>query len=145
MNSRSLHDVLCAASLSQLESAIDCLERPWEPQRNNALRARWHSVRRDAGTRHALASAIESEILIMRARDLEHVARRMGFVGVEPTALDVMRLVTERLAPDSHARAASTLLAPLVAASELLTSLLVEAGKISHSHHPSRRRRHGGR
>jgi hypothetical protein len=145
MYSRSLHDVLCAASLSELESAIDWLERPWEPQRNKALRARWHSARRDAGTRHALASAIESEILIMRARDLGHVARRMGFVGLEPTALDVIRLVMERLAPDSRDRAASALLAPLVAASELLTSLLVEAGKIGHSHPYSRRRRHAGR
>ena len=145
MISRSLHDVLCAASLSQLESAIDWLERPWEPQRNNALRARWHNAKRDAGTRHALASAIESEILMMRARDLEHVARRMGFMGFSPTALDVFHLLVERLAPDSRERAASALLAPLVAASELLTSLLVEAGKIGHSHPYSRRRRHGGR
>ena len=145
MKPRSLHDVLCTASLSPLERAIDWLERPWEPRRNSALRARWHEARRDAGARPELAAAIEREILTMPARDLDHVARRMGFAGREPTALDVIRLVTERLAPDSRGDAAAALLAPLVAVSKLLTSLLVEAGANSHPHGPSRRRRHGGR
>src|SRR6185295_17907379 len=90
MKLRSLHDVLCTASLSQLESATDWLERPWEPRRNNALRARWHEARRDASARPELAAAIEREILTMPARDLDHVARRMGFVGLTPTAFDVI-------------------------------------------------------
>ena len=153
MKPRSLHDVLCSASLSQLESAIDWLERPWEPRRNDALRGRWHDAGRDPGARRALAAAIEGEILSMPARDLDHVARRMGFTGLAPTALDVVRLVagrlaphsTDRLAPDPMSNAAAALLAPLVAASELLTSLLVEAGAIRHAQRPSRRRRHGGR
>ena len=171
MKPRSLHDVLGAASLPQLESAFEWLARPGEPRRNDALRARWHDARRDPGTRRALAAAIEGEILAMPARDLDHVARRMGVSGLAPTALDVVRLVAGRLAPHSTDRlapdpmgnplapdpmgnplapdpmgsAAAALLAPLVAASGLLTSLLVEAGAVRHAHRPSRRHRHGRR
>lgn len=152
MEPYSLQSFLQVESLDQLEKVIDWLERPWEPRRNNALRARWHEARRDSREKFNLVAELECEVLTMPARDLDHVARRMGFQGSAATALDVIRLVAKRLDRghvEAPRAAPHPLLEPLAAAasatSELLVSLIEGATHSNRSHRHSRRRRHGGR
>ncbi|WP_224242405.1 hypothetical protein [Hyalangium gracile] len=150
MESYSLHYILQVESLDRLEKVIDWLERPWEPRRNDALRALWHEARRDSRAKFNLVGALEREVLTMPARDLEHVARRLGFQGAAATALDVIRLVTKRLERghvEAPCVAPHPLLEPLAAAasatSEVLVSLLEGATHSNCAHRHSRRRASG--
>lgn len=97
MDSNGFHRLLERSSIDELARIIDWLQRPWEPQRNDRLRAAWHGARRNPRVRSALIAAIEQEIVGMPHTDLEHITRRLG--GASPCVDAVWTLITARLSP----------------------------------------------
>lgn len=146
MNISTFHETLERAGVDALEQVIDWIERPWEPARNDALRASWHEARRDAAAKGALLGAIEREIVDMRPAETRYVARTLGCASRSPSSADVLRAITIRLeAPRQSAPVRldlGLLVEPMieVAGRVLRAALREERG---HHHRSGGRRRHG--
>lgn len=94
-----LRQALRRADMHRVRDVIDCLERPWAPERNDSLRGLWHAARRDRAAQPALADAIASEVqsldTLSGARDVAYLARRLDLAcaSVDGIALEIARRV----------------------------------------------------
>jgi hypothetical protein len=94
MSTTYLRNALLQTTAHRLGDVIDWVERPWAPCNNDTLRRLWHEARRDHAAHPALAFALEQEVQNLGARDLDHVASRLGCV---PSTGGVAIAITQRL------------------------------------------------
>ena len=94
MSTILLRNTLLQTTAHRLGDVIDWVERPWAPCNNDALRRLWHEARRDRAAHPALAFTLEQEVQNLGARELDHVAARLGCA---PTTAGVASAITQRL------------------------------------------------
>jgi len=135
---------LLNASVSQLAEVIDFLDRPWEPSKNDALRAAWHESRRSDGARRALAYAIEQELRSLTStRDAVHVGNRLGLSIQTRDAIEAE--IVRRLggvAAFPLAVSPETIVSALRATADIARLILSRPGH-GHGRHRGGRQRHG--